>query len=520
MRRAWLATGVAFLGGTSAGAAIPVTVAPPVVAAGPPACNMPAVPRGAQLIAYGAYDADTLSSAYVGGPDQETNLTELVIEPGETPIYLLLTSYESMVWRLRGATGRVVRAAVTSHERQGEAAAVGVAGLPASRVTVLPPACPPYFHDVSRSTETSGQIARAVGRAPDRMFGAYSAYRVSLPSGTVERAPPPGSPTPESFNPQMWREASRFWPGGVAAIEPRSVTAIAPVGDYAVLPSQAGLAQWIGKGAIRRTADGFRLVRPMPHLPPGMGGAHSVRLIVSRGVPVPPGDPVHSCIVVEDEGAAHGATCGLSRPRRLSGRDYIAPTRFDHGSDGANTILGLTPLGWLFVCGGLAFWFWRRRNPSEAPQAQEEVVLRDPRWQIPPEALVKRPPAPVAPKFPEGQIAELSTLAGMTDSETLVVALHRFGRELRAASRDTFDADLADEINAITGRHFGHAIARYRQVRPSLEGSEADRADEILHRSLERLAGRLHELRDEQHHRDVDGIDEAARFINDRHPKS
>ena len=78
-----------------------------------------------------------------------------------------------------------------------------------------------------------------------------------------------------------------------------------------------GLAQLLGAGAIVRvgTGNAFKIVRPIPHLPPSMGGAHSVTLILAAGVKLPPGDPVHSCIISEEKKAplTDSAICGLRR---------------------------------------------------------------------------------------------------------------------------------------------------------------------------------------------------------------
>ncbi len=66
-----------------------------------------------------------------------------------------------------------------------------------------------------------------------------------------------------------------------------------------------GLSQLIGSGHVERTASGaFRIVKPITHMPPSMGGAHSVKLIVAKGVPVPPGSPGHSCVILEETGVA------------------------------------------------------------------------------------------------------------------------------------------------------------------------------------------------------------------------
>ena len=153
-----------------------------------------------------------------------------------------------------------------------------------------------------------------LGRAPDAMFGAYSASRIALPSGTITKATRDSAPTPAGFDPQVWQDALRFWPGGLVRVDPAAVVAKVRVAPYQVLPSQMGLAQLVDTGAaVNQGSDRFRIVRPIAHMPPSMGGSHSATLVFARGVPVPPGDPVHSCIVHEDTDERTGAACGLRR---------------------------------------------------------------------------------------------------------------------------------------------------------------------------------------------------------------
>jgi hypothetical protein len=296
-----------------------------------PVCAMPAAPAGASLVVYSAYEATAISSVAVGGVDQETNLTDVVIEPGSAPLYLVLTSYESMVWRLMGATNRVARVVVSSSQSgqrgaigdqvtgstgmvgrivrhdagprapAGASSASGVVGLAAAKVSILGANCAHYFS--SNSAESRAAIApvrRALGREPDAIVSTYSTQSVALPSGTLTKAGASPVPTPTGFDPQMWQEAARYWPSGVVTVDPRQVVASTRVEPYKVLPSQMGLAQLIGAGAIERTPDGkFRIVRPIAHMPPSMGGAHSVSIVLADGVPMPVGSPGHSCVLSE-----------------------------------------------------------------------------------------------------------------------------------------------------------------------------------------------------------------------------
>lgn len=288
-------------------------------------CVLPSVPAGARLIVYGGYEGDSVSSAVIGGPDEETNLIDVVIEPGSTPLYIVLASYESMLWRVRGATQRVAQVVVSSSQADPRGiSASGVAGLPRSKVAIAEPRCPGYFKGDGGQEQEAAEavVRRATGRKPDAMFGSYSVRAVALPSGTLTKAERDKAPVPRGFDAAMWREAVRFWPGGLVAVDPRQVVARTRVKRYRVLPSQMGLAQLLGSGAIQRTANGraLRIVRPIPHLPPSMGGAHSATLILAEGVKMPPGNPVHACILNE-EGVAltNSSICEATGGRRRGG---------------------------------------------------------------------------------------------------------------------------------------------------------------------------------------------------------
>lgn len=279
-----------------------------------PICSLPALPDGAMLLAFGAYEGDAISSAVIGGQDEETNLIDVRIEPGSQPLYLVLTSYESMVWRLTGATNRVSRAVVTSHGSEGGVSPSGIVGLPSSKVTIGDAGCPRYFYKTGgESAAVAATLQRTLGRGPDAIFGSYSVQRVSLPSGQITMAEAESTPAPRGFDQDMWKDATRYWRAGLVTVDPRSIVAKSRVEPYKVLPSQMGLAQLLGSGAVQRLSNGsFKIVRPIPHLPPSMGGAHSVNLVVAKGVPLPPGDPVHSCIEIEETGQSSGAACRRS----------------------------------------------------------------------------------------------------------------------------------------------------------------------------------------------------------------
>jgi Ca2+-binding EF-hand superfamily protein len=281
-----------------------------------PRCAMPAVPPKARIVAVGTYGAPALSPFAVGGQDKATDLTVIHIEKGTEPLYLVLASYESMMWALDGDVRRVVQVVASSFEKApGGVSAVAVTAIKADRLTALRGDCLSYFYkpDSLEAMRARGVIRRSLGRVPDAMVGTYSARAVSIPSGAIEQvARGATAPAPPGFDTRAWEDAARFWPAGIAKLDRRTVVSKTTVAPYEVFPSQAGIAQLIASGAIVHDGTGrdLKIVRPIPRYPARMTGSHSERLIIAKGVPVPSGDPGHSCVKIEDRVAdALGASC-------------------------------------------------------------------------------------------------------------------------------------------------------------------------------------------------------------------
>jgi hypothetical protein len=90
-------------------------------------------------------------------------------------------------------------------------------------------------------------------------------------------------------------------PGGLVEIDPKSVVASLPAETYEVMPDQAGLVQLLESGALTQNRAGEYIVQKKTRFPAELAGAHQVKFLVLRGVPVPDGDPGHSCVTVEDQ---------------------------------------------------------------------------------------------------------------------------------------------------------------------------------------------------------------------------
>lgn len=254
---------------------------------------------------------------------------------------------------------------------------------------------------------------------------------------------------------------------------------------------------------------------PKPHTPAKFGNIRtSVPIVDSEDGanlpgPAPPYVPSSSRrlrfvewnkdgLIVRDQGGPR-----VPDPE-ISARPYPAHSRSATPSFGTIFWIGLL---------ALLGWKWRRSK------ARTIDALG---WLGPdtPEYRVQHVPAPAVAvdRAYQKEIAALKELAAITDCAPLILALHRFGRELQSLRKTSFDSDLAAEVAAVVERHFDHAVGRYQQVRPSLQDADAEQADEALLNAVERLTLRLQELHGKQNGRDIAGVDEAARFIEARHP--
>jgi len=291
---------------------------PPV----PPACTLPEALPEDQVVVFGAYQGDATATATVAGQDEETRTARIVVEPGVQSLYVILSAYDSMVWRFEGATSRVRQVVLVGVRLQ------GVTGIPADNpadlaqvVSSLPDArCFSPFYDVQspEGVAARGSVERALGRPVDVIAGDYAVGTVSLPSAEVEATPTPAD-VPTGFDPSVYQIGLRFSPGGVVDVAPASVVPSGLAESYVVLPQAFGLAQLVATEDLELRGDSFDfpptfyIARPIPRFPAGLFGAQAAFFVLGTGVPMPPGDPGHSCVVSEETGqpVANETLCAI-----------------------------------------------------------------------------------------------------------------------------------------------------------------------------------------------------------------
>ena len=288
---------------------------PPEPAARAGFCALPRPGPNDLIVAYGLYEGTALSSVSVAGQDRETSTTRVMIEPGERPIYLVLSSVTPTIWRLEGSTDRLARVVLLSGPSPGRPAA-GATGVSADKIVFAGSRdCRLSLYELEgrNRADAAATLQKAFGRPADALVGDYAAEGVSLPSGVISKKANERPPAPAGFEEAMWAEALRYDPDGVVDVDPAAVVSPLPAERYEVLPQQAGLAQLLGEGSLTRIeGGGLKIARPLKRFPPGLDGAHSTIFLLSKGVPMPPGDPGHSCVISEETGRplTRGPRCG------------------------------------------------------------------------------------------------------------------------------------------------------------------------------------------------------------------
>lgn len=301
------------------------------------ACEMPAASENAKVVLLSGYETDALSSATLGSQDSVVHAGRVNVEAGAEPLYVVISTYSPTIWQFVGAIERIERLVLTS-SRSGpnsgdpkQPALAGATGIAAERVSFVRSNCIGDFSDAptGSSLQAVAKLRSRIGRAPDVVVAKYSVGAYSVPSGKMEtlrdqsRGPliiqkgqgtlniigDTGNVVIQAGPSRARDEMIRFFPGGVTAIEPKTVVASVPVAAYQVLPAQAGLLQLLATGMLTQNSAGEYIVTKKIRFPAGLYGAHSVTFLVMKGTPFPDGDPGHSCVMVEDGGDAKGATC-------------------------------------------------------------------------------------------------------------------------------------------------------------------------------------------------------------------
>lgn len=302
-------------------------------------CDLPELRQSDFLTVVGAYRGETVPTVTVAGQDEESSVADVIVGKGANPVYLVLSSYDPVIWRMTGDVGRV-RQLIVFHQKS-----AGVIGIPARKIHFSDDnKCRiPYDVYEGRQLEDDVAVLATFGRRANAIGGNYSLHRATLNGDTlkVDRVPKKPSedlvltnqpadpifPKGKGNGPStLEREFHLRFPAGIASIDPRSVVATGSVERYEVLPITAGAFQLEQEGAlvpataadVRRWKDraiigghvradrikslhfysAYRVTRPI-RIPSGLCGGYSLTFFVPSRDYVK-GDPCHSNIYVDD----------------------------------------------------------------------------------------------------------------------------------------------------------------------------------------------------------------------------
>lgn len=272
-----------------------------------PGCVVPQARSDEKLALFGVYEGTAVSSVTILGQDKPTSAAEVFIKEGKEPLYVVLTSYDPIVWKFLGATSRV--RTVVLYSAVGSNTGItgsGLTGLDKSRVSfVAGRNCLGYFHRTGdlKEAKVKAQVRDLTGAEPDYVLGHYKVGFVTLPDGPVEKLTRNHQPPARS---KLNFGLLRFAPSGLMKFDASTIVSQQPANDYEVLPQEAGLAQLLDEKKIERIGRGTYKIKQKIHIPAGLAGAHSVKFLLPKGVPAPIGSPGHSCVFSEATGRAIG----------------------------------------------------------------------------------------------------------------------------------------------------------------------------------------------------------------------
>jgi hypothetical protein len=291
-------------------------------------CAFPGLADEAQLVLLSTHGAQSISSVTLASQDVAVGAGKLVIEEGDTPLYVVLVSFEPVIWQVSGAVNRVRHLVLASEESNraigSDAPLVGVTGLAADQVSILPNRkCLRYFGTVSspQAALAEGAMRHRVSRKPNIMAADEYVGGFSVPSGTILQATTTGNSllravpslllewvgmrTPfHTGEIELEHDMAEFHPGGVMTVDARQVMSPFEAAPYRVLPQEAGLLQLVRQGDLSLGETGQLVINHPIRFPAGMSGAHSRHFLLAAGVPLPSGDAGHSCVLSLQTGKA------------------------------------------------------------------------------------------------------------------------------------------------------------------------------------------------------------------------
>jgi len=305
-------------------------------------CEFPRLDKDATLVLLSAYDTQSVSTTALADEKEiAVGAGTLTIEDGDTPIYIVLITFDATIWQVKGAVERISYLVLGSQETNATIQTlnqhhteqlVGATGVEANKVHFLPNKCMHYFKNREEAKLAGEAVEHYLGRKPDVVAGAEHVNGFSAPSGAIEQISAGRSPLQvfgrrmmellglrARLNPAeeyLQNDMDLFTPGGVMQVDAKSVVSQQPASPYRVLPAEAGMLQLLHQGDISpgdQDGESFRIGqgvfknynfvinRPI-QFPAGLYGGHLRHFILAPGVPLPTGNVGHSCVKSQTTG--------------------------------------------------------------------------------------------------------------------------------------------------------------------------------------------------------------------------
>lgn len=173
----------------------------PSVACGPtsmsttflPSCRITAASVDDEVVVVKLSDAQrrVVSVTAAGRQDVRMGLVDIDIRPGAKPVYLVLSSYHPVIWRIKGSTDSLSRVVALGSIKEG-AHLVGVAGVPREKIEFPEPDFSTYAQGAIFGDKVQPSMCDFVAKAcaPDTFLFRYPSSPTDKSAVIVRRIRP------------------------------------------------------------------------------------------------------------------------------------------------------------------------------------------------------------------------------------------------------------------------------------------------------------------------------------------
>jgi hypothetical protein len=186
----------------------------------------------------------------------------------------------------------------------------GATGLPAERVSFVDAACllprnglPSNSQAYLRDMRDTLAASTGLQTSPVSSLGPVALFEIGPTSIAIRKGAMP--PPPPGFDALVWAEALWSNSNGIATIDPDRVVTPGSTHSIDLLPGLMGIAQLVGRGAMRQTDnyDEYEIIAPIARFPDHMRG---LSFVLPAGVPMPSGGDTSLCVFDPAGNVVHG----------------------------------------------------------------------------------------------------------------------------------------------------------------------------------------------------------------------